>query len=362
MSNDLVPTVPGATVQEQPSPISKAAMMQQIGSGLKLTDEQRRKLVVDAGDNLLNLKPTGEIYVPGVHWRTILNQVFDPFGWGVVGGAPQLDLHERGNSSGDQGKSTMYRDVFLRISRCDRCWKSINVCQCGGPYTFYTAAQAIGAQEYHPTNSRLAMDDAAEGALTNGLMRCCKVFGIYDNVWNPIFAEAAKHRIGVRVKVQWSSGTVKYYWRLLDSQPLADEVGVADDSPNKDAYLQRFPPKGRQHQQDTDRPPQGRPIPRGQTPARAAKEKPADPKPEPPVEGEDQTPQKILVIRAVPYDGGTYWVLNLDPAGEFIIEDEQVVKSLENAKARGKRVIITTTDNLRTKSGTRKKLIEFRLT
>lgn len=352
--NELIPTVGGASVPEQPTPMSRSALMQSIGSGLKLTDEQRRKLVVDAGDNIINIKPTGEIYVPGVHWRTILNQVFDPFGWGTVAGTPQLDLHEKASGGnwrdGDQGKSTMYLDVFLMIARCTRCHRSINGCDCGGPYESYCAQQAMGAADYHPTNSRLALDDARESAITNGLMRCCKVFGIYDNIWSPVVAESAKHRLGVHVNVRQRNNDLKPYWRLLDREPLDGEVGIADDSPNREKYLERWPAKAAGR-------PQERPAPPKAAEPQQTVVKPTDAAQAPPAASGD----KILVIRSVKHANGEFWVLQLDPTGEFIVEDANTVKALENSKARGERIAVVTTEARQTTKGTRKALIEYRV-
>lgn len=348
--NELV--VGGASVPEQASPMSRSALMQSIGSGLKLTDEQRRKLVVDAGDNIINIKPTGEIYVPGAHWRTILNQVFDPFGWGTVAGTPQLDLHEKTTGAnwrdGDQGKSTMYLDVFLMIARCTRCHRSINACECGGPYESYCASQAMGAQEYHPTNSRLALDDAREGAITNGITRCCKAFAIFGNIWNPVFAEAAKNRLGVRVNVRQRNNDLKPYWRLLDREPLDGEVGLSPDSPNQEKYVARFPPKSAQ-QQARQAPPK---------PAQQQQEvvKSTDAAQAQPAAGGD----KILVIRSVKHANGEYWVVNFDPLGEVVTDDAAIVVALENAKAHGQRVIVST-ESVKTQRGSRRKLLEFKI-
>ena len=356
MGNEIVPSAVGS-VPEQASPtsqVTRATLMSQIGTGVKLTDDQKRQLRVDAGDNIINIKPTGEIYVPGVHWRTILNQVFDPFGWGTVAGTPQMDLHTKAAGEnyrdGDQGKSTMYLDVFLMIARCTRCWRSMNGCACGGPYESVCAQQAMGAQEYHPTNSRLALDDAREGAITNGLMRCCKVFGIYDNVWNPVFAEGAKVRLGVRVNVRGWDNKVKPYWRLLDRAPLDGEVDLHQDSPNREKYMERF----------------GKPAV-AVKPQATSKQQPVRP-PQPPSSDAQQvdTPSpaggdKILVIRSVKHANGEFWVLQLDPSGEYLVEDAGMVKALEGAKARGQRIEVVTTEARKTTKGSRKALIEYRV-
>ena len=354
-SNSLVATVQGATVDEQSSTgtLSKMALLNQIGGGVRLTQAQQAALVVDADDSIIDLKPTGEIYVAGAFWRKRLNEVFGPLGWGVRGMTPQMDLHESGGH--DQGKSTMYREVFLLVARCSRCQRSMSACECLGPLEAYCVSTTYGAQDYHPSNKRMSFDDAAEGALTNGLMRCCKDgLGLYGNIWEPQFAKAAQRRLGVKVHCRTWDNKVRAVWRRLDGVQVDGEVGVAEDSPNQDAYAERFktmnhPTDGGGQQQ---KPVRTQPIVKQSEAAPAATVGPAEAL----FKGE-----KILVIRLVQHASGKFWVLNLDPSGELIMDDETMVVALENAKARGHRIVVTSEEAVKTMRGSRRKLLEYRL-
>ena len=309
----------------------RGQLVQQIGSGVRLTTEQKSILRVTATDDIIEIKPTGEIYVPAVYWRRVLNAVFDPFGWGMRFGAVYFDLHE-------DGKSILYRNVFLMVARCPRCQRSMSACLCGVQAEPYCASEAIGAQEYHPNNKRMSLDDATEAANSNGIMRCCKVFSIYDNVWEPVFAQTALHRLGVKVVATDWRNQEKQLWRLLRARPLAGEIGPAADSPNRDAYMELF------------RKPKEKPVEHAPAPAAAAQPQR--------IAEHHQGGEKILVIRKVTHSDGHYWVVNSDPGGECVTNDDELVKALEHAKSHGQRIDLVC-ETLTTAKGTRRKLVEF---
>ena len=333
MTEPLVPAQTLSLAETVSVPASnRQTMTGQIGTGLRLTPQQKKWLSVTASDEVVDIKPTGEIYVPGVYWRRILNDVFDPMGWGIRPGPPVLDVKE----NNDKGRSILYREVFLVVSRCQRCARSASACLCGSELQPYCVAVAIGAQEYHPSNARMSYDDAAEAATTNGLMRCCKVFSIYDNVWEPVFAQATLHRLGVKVLATDWRNQEKPSWRLLRARPLSGEIGPTADSPNREQYAELF----------------RKPVVKPVEPPPAATPPPAR------VAERHQGGEKILVIRKVTHSDGHYWVVNTDPGGECVTNDEELVKSLEHAKSHGHRIDLTC-EALHTAKGTRRKLIEF---
>ncbi len=317
---------PPATIQHLLAN-EREKMLKQIGAGLKLTDEQKATLATQASAATLAVKPTGELYVPGNFWRVILNHAFDPMGWGVRPGAPHLDLHNKADAE-DKGQSVLYREVFLVVSRCGKCFHSLSACKCKpGPKAPQpiAVATAIGAQQYHPNNVRMTYDDAAEAATTNGLMRCGKVFGLYSNIWEPVWATQMRAELCFEVFIR--NGYPRKQWRRTDMPHLRDEEGLTPSSPNRDKYVVATRENDQQQSRTLT---STRPMTSSAEQIRPA---PSD------ATSVSTVGEKILVIRGV-MDSETKsqgWVVNTD-AREYFTDDSELVKSLENAKQRGHRI------------------------
>ena len=354
-------------MQEPPASITAAVaksperekLLGQIGTGVKVVDEQKKILRQAPRDAILDIKPTGELYIAGYHWRQVLNDAFDPFGWGMALGAPLMDVHE---GTQDKGRSILYREVFLLVSRCTRCMRSLSHCACGGPYERTCVSTAIGAQEYHPTNARLSYDDAAEGAGTNGLSRCCKVFDIYGKIWEPQWAQAARDRLGVKVFVTQWDNKQNAFWRLLTAPPLTGETGVCQDSPNKHLYAAQVSRQDKQpvtHARSADRQEPPATSSPASAPSGTHQTKPIN---EPPSVGE-----KVLTVRPVAYTRddntkGTFFVIQTvhgDTVKEYITDDDATAKAVQALQARGQRMIPITTEPRKTAKGSRTVLVEF---
>jgi hypothetical protein len=309
-------------------------LMADIGSGIKLTDRQKEIFRRQASIDIIDILPTGEIYVPGNWWRALLNEAFDPGGWGLRPGKAHQHLHE------DEHKSVLYREVFLVVSRCEKCHKSIGECKCKtSKMRAVCLATAIGAQTFHPKNARMTVDDATEAAATNGIMRCCKPLGIYANIWDRAWAQPARDAIGIQVK----TGRQGPQWRRFDRAPLYGEVGLWPGSINADKYQapDLKPPAPRQQQ--------SRPAPPQPSPAQDA----------PPPTGALLLPgHGNKTIRPVDTDAGKLWVVSTDK-GEFITFNEQLMLALENYRARGWRVDITA-ETVTTARGPRESIFEAR--
>lgn len=348
----------GFTTDEAPGPSQglptssdRDTLMRQIGSGIRLLADQAKILACEATDDDIEILPSGEVYIPGNLWRDTLNRAFGPMGWGVRPEKPLMDLHEKG-----AGRSILYREVFLLVARCTRCLRSMNRCECGGPVESRCVSTAIGAQEYFPDSKRMSFDDAAEAATTNGIARCCKPFSVYGNIWQRRWAEAAKARVGLIVMTRDWQNKVKPQWRRVESRPLDGEFALAAESPNKDRYAAPPVPAAKQEARrpaPTGAPPSGRPA--------AAKEAvPAD------AAGNALAPapegEKILVCRPVPFrkspdeggEDGVYWVINLDPGGEYVTDSKELVRELESFKAQGLRVQTPVFEPRITTRGTRR--------
>jgi hypothetical protein len=334
-----------------------------LGAGIRITAAQKDILGRLATHQIVDLLPTGEIYVPGDKWRAVLNEAFDPMGWALKPvGQPVLDLHQKG-----EGKSVMYREVYLVVSRCSKCFHSISACECkvARKMEEVSLSMAYGAQEYFPGSKRMTFDDAAEGCMTNGLMRCCKAFGVFANIWDKAWATAAREEVGVKVMVTGRDRTNRPEWRRLDARYFDGENGLAHGSPNADRYTPPTLPKAGP-----------RPAPPPKPAPAETKPGPAETKPPvaetkqltagtaPPV---DETPEpahmaeKILGVRAVKYgeDGvpKEYWILSTDQ-GEYYTKDADMYKTLENLRQRGLRVEVMS-EPVNTKGGVRRRIVEF---
>lgn len=288
----------------------REALRAQMGT-VKLTADQRKALLVRATVEQIELKPTGEVYMPGVFYRQILHETFGPGGWAVRVGTPHLDVQE------DAYKSTLYLQVMLVVGKCTRCQRSAMACDCGQPIEQCGLAEDVGAQAYHPKNARLSYDDAVAAATTNGLMRCCsKTLGVYANCWEPRWAEDARHQVGLKVWVSGYGQNAKSrpMWRRWDRLPLDGETGVVDGSPNADKR-------------------------RPATVSQVIKAAAATVSEQKPLPGAIATPkvagEQLGIIRP---DKNGLWSVTTN-VGVHFTDDERMARELERAKARGARVV-----------------------
>lgn len=315
-------------------------LLRDIGTGIKLTKAQKKILAAAATHDDVDILPTGEIYVSGDKWRARLNDAFDPMGWGFRPGQIHQHFHEK------EDKCVLYREIFLVVSRCDECWKSISACSCTGQLSAKAVcvSTAIGAQQFHPKNARMTLDDAAEAATTNGIMRCCKPHGLFANIWDRRWAEEAKLALGIKVQVADWRNNIRDFWRRLDRRPLPGEVGLADGSPNAEQYVAPSVPA-----------PSGRKAapPRQPPPQTAQSDAPA-PKTDglPPGHG-------LKTIRVAMNGEEKVWVVSTD-RGDLLTADPKTMLSLEHAKANGQRVHFTT-EVKPTVRGSRNWIVEFKV-
>jgi hypothetical protein len=199
--------VPDAKLRQQ--------LMQEIGT-LKLSRIQRGKLTFPINDAIAAIKPTGEVYVPGVHYRRLLNDVFGSGAWGLRPlSTVQLDLR----TGDDKGRNIMYREYALVVNG-------------------KVASVVIGEAEYHPNNARLTWADAAEALRTNALSRACKDLGVFSEAWDPQWTAAWRRKHAVQVWLDKKArDSDKPQWRRLDADPFYNEANVVDDSPNAGAWV-----------------------------------------------------------------------------------------------------------------------------
>jgi hypothetical protein len=211
-------TGPLEPIEPLPVGAERRRLLDEIGTA-KLSKAAREVLSAPPTDEMVNVKPTGEVYVPGVHYRRRLNQAFGSWGLRPLGEL-QLDMRERN----DKGKSTMFREYGLVI---------------GGKLV----SAVIGDAEYHPTNERLTYADAAESLRTNALTRLCKDIGLFTEAWDPIWSGGWRRRMCVQV-FRDRPGS-KPEWRRLDADPFYDEKEPTRDSPNREAWYAKKGGTGR---------------------------------------------------------------------------------------------------------------------
>lgn len=292
-----------------------ALMAGQVGT-FRLTPFQQEGLLVHATPEIVEVRPTGELYVPGKFYRDVLNRVFGPGAWAVRHGTPMMDVHEK------DWQSTLYLNVFLMAGRCTRCARSINACVCLGPVEQACVAMAIGAQAYHPRNARLSYDDALEAAITNGLMRCCaKQLGSYAECWEPRWAEATRAAVCVRVKVVGYDNKSAMRWRRIDRAPLDGEQVVTPPPPKE--------------------------------PVRTTSPSPAV------VAGGGESIGQIRQNKTG--SGHVFWTVVTNVVPNRVTDDEHFVRQLETLKAQGRRVVFEDELIPTHGGGTSRRIVEFRI-
>ena len=138
-----------------------------------VSDEQARVLMAPCDVADLDILPTGEIYLPQIFYRRLLNQVFRPGGWALV----PLD------------KPAMVGSTLIQ------------------PWALYIhgafVSSTYGEAEYSAKNARMSYATAAESLKSNSLMRLSKDLGIASECWDRRFAEHFKREHCEKVDGKW---------------------------------------------------------------------------------------------------------------------------------------------------------------
>jgi len=162
---------------------------------VSLNPDQIEKLKQELPLEAHDILPTGEVYVPQVHYRRLLNGVFGPGSWALV---PRGGFTMQGN--------TICREYALVGP--------------GGRFI----SEAIGEAEYQPNNPRMSYASACEAAKSNALTRCCKDIGIASECWDKRFCEQFIKEHCAKV---FRKNQTKPQWRRKDAEPWFDETGEA---------------------------------------------------------------------------------------------------------------------------------------
>jgi hypothetical protein len=159
------------------------------------TAEQDGKLRAPTNPQELQIKPTGEIYLPQIHFRRRLCEAFGAGGWALV---PL--------STADLIDGVMCMHYALVING-------------------QVIGEAVGEMAYRD-NDRMSEATAREGAKSDALTRICKDLGIAWECWDPQFSATWRREYALRV---YRRKEGKWRWRRRDAEPFEDEEEADPD-------------------------------------------------------------------------------------------------------------------------------------
>jgi hypothetical protein len=172
------------------------------GAGMSaVSPEDAEKLMEVFADNEHDIKPTGEVFVPQVHYRKRLNQVWRPGGWAMVPGSSVA------SRSGQYGKITFIQLWVMRVNE-----KYIG--------------SAIGENDYIASNDNMTEPTALEGVKSNAIVRICKDLSIGWECWDKRWCDEWKKKYAKEVWTHYVGrspalkGKKKKLWRRHTTAPF----------------------------------------------------------------------------------------------------------------------------------------------
>lgn len=148
---------------------------------IKITPKQKKILYEKVNPKDVEIKPTGQIYLPWGWYQTKLREVFG-FEWELFPG----------------GKANMVGRLVIR-----EWWLIIQ----GKPY-----GNAFGECDYIANNPVMTYGDAIEGTKSNATTRLCKGLGMASELWNPTWV---KNWIAEYAETYIDKGKIR--WRKKDT-------------------------------------------------------------------------------------------------------------------------------------------------
>lgn len=126
-----------------------------VGAGAEPFPQKALDVLAEPVDRaLVDIREDGKAYLPGVHFRRILNRAFGPGGWALLPRRPP---------AADRGLVV---------------WHGVLVCL--GRFV----SEAVGEAMYRPNNPNDSYPTSVEKAKTDCLTRCCKDLGIAWELWD----------------------------------------------------------------------------------------------------------------------------------------------------------------------------------
>jgi hypothetical protein len=131
-------------------------------------------------DQLIEIKPDGNCYLPEVRYRKILNNAFGIGGWSLL----------------PRGPHSLQGNVLSR------------------EYALFAIGKYVSQARGHTTISGSFQNPAmcTESVRSNSLMRCCKDLGIASVLWDNSFISQWKSKFAIRKSVTDYQGRNKYVW------------------------------------------------------------------------------------------------------------------------------------------------------
>lgn len=175
------------------------------GASEQRLDEKRTAILcapVDP-DDVRILPDTASLYLPWSWYADRLTRTFGPMGWSLL---PVTD--EQNNPKAIVVRDdVIYREYILRAE---------------GRFV----ASAVGECAYRPSNKRMTYGDAAEGARSNALSRCCKGLGMAPEIYSEGWREEWIAANAICVIVATYKGREEL-WRRAKGLPIRGEQGHA---------------------------------------------------------------------------------------------------------------------------------------
>ena len=156
-----------------------------------ITPEENKKLLAPVDPEIVQIRPDGLVYVPGVYYRRRLSEIFGAGNWALRPLGVQV-VNDIINYRG----ALYIRGHFV--------------------------AEAIGEQKYIESNANQSYATAHEGAKTDCLVRCCKDLGMFTELWDPAWIQDWIEQYAVRV---WCYNVnnpqqKRPFWRRKDQKPI----------------------------------------------------------------------------------------------------------------------------------------------
>ena len=175
------------------------------GAGERPVSEKQAVVLtgpVDPADVRI-LPDTASLYLPWSWYAHRLTQCFGPMGWSLL---PVTDSEN--NPRAPVAKDdVIYREYILRAE---------------GRFV----ASAVGECAYRASNRRMTFGDAAEGARSNALSRCCKGLGMASEIYSEGWREEWTRANAVAVWCVGFKGR-EQLWRRARATPLKGEQSHA---------------------------------------------------------------------------------------------------------------------------------------
>jgi hypothetical protein len=172
-----------------------------------LNDEQRAILWQEVDPESVLIRPDGIVYLPwAVVWRTLL-RAFSPYVPSIV------PLSKPAMQDG-----SMCQHVVLLVQ---------------GKYI----GDAVGECRYRPGNPNMSWPSAAEGAISDAIVKISKRLGMFQELWSIPWINAWKATHAIRV---YRSKSQAWQWRRIDDEPFPDEGRQGRSSPGEGVNAQRL--------------------------------------------------------------------------------------------------------------------------